>query len=126
MAANLALALAQTAGKPKRIGLLDLDIFGPSVPKLMGLEGAGEPELTTSAFQRDARESHPGDDAWKAMSRYGQRPIDTDCPPARQTATCYIQITISSLLQITACLACRWRSSCHRPLKPTHRSSGEA
>lgn len=51
LAANLALALAQTAGKPKRIGLLDLDIFGPSVPKLMGLEDAGEPELTTSALR---------------------------------------------------------------------------
>jgi len=29
-----------------RVGLLDLDIFGPSVPKLMGLEDVGEPELT--------------------------------------------------------------------------------
>ena len=39
---NLALALA----KYGRVGLLDLDIFGPSIPKLMGLEGLGEPELT--------------------------------------------------------------------------------
>lgn len=39
---NLAVALA----KYGRVGLLDLDIFGPSIPKLMGLEGAGEPELT--------------------------------------------------------------------------------
>lgn len=39
---NLALALA----KYGRIGLLDLDVFGPSIPKLMGLEGLGEPELT--------------------------------------------------------------------------------
>ncbi|KAF8610168.1 P-loop containing nucleoside triphosphate hydrolase protein [Ceratobasidium sp. AG-I] len=39
---NLALALA----KYGRVGLLDLDIFGPSIPKLMGLEGIGEPELT--------------------------------------------------------------------------------
>jgi len=30
----------------KKIGLLDLDIFGPSVPKLMGLEGVGEPLLS--------------------------------------------------------------------------------
>ena len=89
MAANLALALAQTAGKPKRIGLLDLDIFGPSVPKLMGLEGAGEPELTTSAFQRDARKLQPRNGAWMAMCRYGQRPIDTDCPPAKPLLAIY-------------------------------------
>jgi ATP-binding protein involved in chromosome partitioning len=46
--ANLALALAQTAnlGRPPRIGLLDLDIFGPSVPKLFGLENAGDPRLS--------------------------------------------------------------------------------
>lgn len=46
--ANLALALAQTAelGRPPRIGILDLDIFGPSVPKLFGLENAGDPRLS--------------------------------------------------------------------------------
>jgi Mrp family chromosome partitioning ATPase len=33
-------------GRAPRIGLLDLDIFGPSVPKLMGLEEAGAPELS--------------------------------------------------------------------------------
>ncbi|PWN52943.1 P-loop containing nucleoside triphosphate hydrolase protein [Violaceomyces palustris] len=51
---NLALALLATSekhnpngkGRKARVGLLDLDIFGPSVPKLMGLEGIGEPELT--------------------------------------------------------------------------------
>ena len=32
-----------------RIGLLDLDIFGPSIPKLLGLETAGEPHLTSSS-----------------------------------------------------------------------------
>ncbi|WOO76891.1 Iron-sulfur protein IND1 [Vanrija pseudolonga] len=50
VAANLALALAKTSpealGRPARIGLLDLDIFGPSVPLLMGLDRAGEPELS--------------------------------------------------------------------------------
>ncbi|BGP52666.1 hypothetical protein JCM8202v2_000222 [Rhodotorula sphaerocarpa] len=50
VAVNLALALANTrteqAGPKPRVGLLDLDIFGPSIPKLMGLEGAGEPLLT--------------------------------------------------------------------------------
>lgn len=47
--ANLALSLQQTSGdklgRTARVGLLDLDIFGPSVPKLMGLEGH-EPEMT--------------------------------------------------------------------------------
>ena len=50
VAANLALGLASTSeselGRRARVGLLDLDVFGPSVPKLMGLEDLGEPELT--------------------------------------------------------------------------------
>lgn len=65
IAANLAVALAQTQNQARNsslsgegisnsgetragqgIGLLDLDIFGPSVPKLMGLEGVGEPLLS--------------------------------------------------------------------------------
>lgn len=48
VAANLALSLAQTNpfGRAPRIGLLDLDIFGPSIPKLMGLESAPEPALS--------------------------------------------------------------------------------
>jgi Mrp family chromosome partitioning ATPase len=36
VAANLATALAREG---KRVGLLDVDIHGPSIPKLMGLEG---------------------------------------------------------------------------------------
>lgn len=53
-AVNLALALSAlphevTGGARPRIGVLDLDIFGPSLPKLMGLEGAGEPFLTAGA-----------------------------------------------------------------------------
>lgn len=36
VAANLAMALAMTG---RRVGLLDVDIHGPSIPKLLGLEG---------------------------------------------------------------------------------------
>lgn len=52
--ANLALSLLHSPptsfGRVPRIGLLDLDIFGPSVPKLMGLEDAGAPELSQGRF----------------------------------------------------------------------------
>jgi len=57
VAVNLALGLAATSrdalGRRARIGLLDLDVFGPSIPKLMQLEDMGEPELT----QRTSRYS---------------------------------------------------------------------
>ncbi|KAI0792764.1 P-loop containing nucleoside triphosphate hydrolase protein [Abortiporus biennis] len=52
VAVNLAFALAANkfnsdhTRKPLRVGILDLDIFGPSIPKLMGLEEAEEPRLT--------------------------------------------------------------------------------
>lgn len=42
---NLAFALAMRSTRP-RVGILDLDIFGPSIPKLMGLDRAEEPNLT--------------------------------------------------------------------------------
>lgn len=45
IAVNLAFALAMQR-KSSRVGILDLDIFGPSTPKLMGLESAEEPRLT--------------------------------------------------------------------------------
>lgn len=46
-AVNLACALAQTltaAGRPGRVGLMDCDIYGPSVPLMMGLDGRPEVE----------------------------------------------------------------------------------
>lgn len=52
---NLAFALAlrkhPKTDNPLRVGVLDLDIFGPSIPTLMGLKTAGEPDLTSSAYQ---------------------------------------------------------------------------
>lgn len=42
---NLGFALASTNPRA-RVGILDLDVFGPSIPKLMGLEDFGEPDLT--------------------------------------------------------------------------------
>lgn len=52
---NLAFALALHThregidGRKRRprVGILDLDIFGPSIPKLMGLDNADEPLLTS-------------------------------------------------------------------------------
>ncbi|KAK0199865.1 P-loop containing nucleoside triphosphate hydrolase protein [Desarmillaria ectypa] len=44
---NLAFALAMPPSR-LRVGILDLDIFGPSIPTLMGLSHAGEPHLTES------------------------------------------------------------------------------
>ncbi|KAM5538226.1 hypothetical protein V8D89_008113 [Ganoderma adspersum] len=50
VAVNLAFSLAlnsEHAPRPRpRVGVLDLDIFGPSIPKLMALEKANEPDLT--------------------------------------------------------------------------------
>ncbi|MEO7600066.1 MAG: Mrp/NBP35 family ATP-binding protein [Opitutus sp.] len=46
-AVNLACALAQilsAAGRPGRVGLMDCDIYGPSVPLMMGIEGRPEVE----------------------------------------------------------------------------------
>jgi len=45
-AVNLAVSLAQTGA---RVGLLDADIYGPSIPKMMGLEDR-QPEVTDKAF----------------------------------------------------------------------------
>ena len=49
---NLAFALAMQQNPLRksrlRVGVLDLDIFGPSIPTLMGLQNSGEPELTSS------------------------------------------------------------------------------
>ena len=46
-AVNLACALAQlftSRGRPGRVGLMDCDIYGPSVPLMMGLDGRPEVE----------------------------------------------------------------------------------
>jgi ATP-binding protein involved in chromosome partitioning len=41
-AVNLALALAREG---KRVGLLDADIYGPSIPRMLGLETRLKPEI---------------------------------------------------------------------------------
>lgn len=52
LAFSLALLKRQDTPLPMRVGILDLDVFGPSIPTLMGLQYCGEPELTpgTSVF----------------------------------------------------------------------------
>jgi len=50
-AVNLACALAQVLsarGRPGRVGLMDCDVYGPSVPLMMGLEG--RPEIRGEAL----------------------------------------------------------------------------
>ena len=46
LAFSLALHSEHAPRQRPRVGVLDLDIFGPSIPKLMALENADEPELT--------------------------------------------------------------------------------
>lgn len=52
---NLAFALGMLRNPSStatrlRVGILDLDIFGPSIPTLMGLQNSPEPELTACVF----------------------------------------------------------------------------
>ncbi|KAH7890375.1 P-loop containing nucleoside triphosphate hydrolase protein [Phlebopus sp. FC_14] len=48
LAFSLAMHVATSVGRRLRVGILDLDIFGPSVPTLMGLQHSDEPPLTSS------------------------------------------------------------------------------
>ncbi|KAG6331222.1 hypothetical protein ID866_7866 [Astraeus odoratus] len=48
LAFSLAMMKPQSLGRRIRVGVLDLDIFGPSMPTLMGLQNADEPHLTSA------------------------------------------------------------------------------
>ena len=67
IAANLA---AAAAARGVRVGLLDLDIYGPSVPTLMGLEGADP------ALNKEGRLVPPVAHGVKAMSMGFMVPAD--------------------------------------------------
>ena len=77
---NLAFSLA--ARQRARVGVLDLDIFGPSIPKLLGLESSGEPRLTSSS---------------SSLSRFLRHSVRLE--PPRQVAP-------SSHLRTMVCLPC--------------------
>ncbi|KAG1717894.1 P-loop containing nucleoside triphosphate hydrolase protein [Suillus lakei] len=47
IAVNLAFSLAMLSHR-LRVGILDLDIFGPSIPTLMGLQHSDDPHLTSA------------------------------------------------------------------------------
>jgi ATP-binding protein involved in chromosome partitioning len=60
-AVNLACAVAQVltfAGRPGRVGLMDCDIYGPSVPLMMGLSGRPEVEGEGAAAMLVPMERH--------------------------------------------------------------------
>ncbi len=60
-AVNLACALAQlltAKGRPGRVGLMDCDIYGPSVPLMMGLDGRPEVEGDGAAAMLIPMERH--------------------------------------------------------------------
>jgi ATP-binding protein involved in chromosome partitioning len=60
-AVNLACALAQmleAQGRPGRVGLMDCDIYGPSVPLMMGLQGRPEVEGDGAAAMLVPMERH--------------------------------------------------------------------
>ena len=50
---NLALSLASLKGHKLNVGILDMDIFGPSLPKMMNL--TGEPALDKGNFFYNAQ-----------------------------------------------------------------------
>lgn len=80
IAVNLAFSLAMLPHRP-RVGILDLDIFGPSIPTLMGLQHSEDSRLTSGSFSGTHRKlsgdsvtswcSRPHNQSWNSYHVYG-------------------------------------------------------
>ena len=77
---NLAcrLAMRRTAEqRPLRVGVLDLDIFGPSVPGLMGLDAAEMPLTTEGVHSHSIQFNQSHYLKWRMIQLVGSFPSET-------------------------------------------------
>ncbi|EAU86037.2 mrp protein [Coprinopsis cinerea okayama7 len=108
VAVNLAFALGllqnPSTHRRLRVGVLDLDIFGPSIPTLMGLTKAGEPDLTPvwrGLMVQKAVQQLLFDVDWAASSEGGGLDVVViDMPPG----TGDVPLTLGQLVEVDGCV----------------------